>query len=559
MKIIQKNSKYLPLVLITLYVLIINLIYLSLFLFKAGPVSPWDSAIVLESWRYLNNLPIYEDKILGHSTHIYGFITSYLNGNIFYLTGINNYTPRLLSLLSSILFVSLLTVNIKNNCSKILVLFILIFLFSLNYRSWSYFVHARPDMISLLFVLISLNFFYLGINRNKIILFLVGAILLIIAFFLKQTAALFALTPLIAILISKEINRINIAMVLLPPALILTTLLILKLYYPHIAYYMLDIPNAYSINFAQLATNSLLLIITSPFFILFLMDIIFNNRKYIELKSQLFIWIISVNIIAFVLSLLAASKYGGTFNSYLPALFGLNSIFLFYLSDYTKVIFNTGSELLNKINIIVISIFVFITIFPLYLNPSTSITDKLGNWSAIFYISVFLLILFLIFQDRYKNFIQYIERYNIEKVIYAFLVLIIIIPFLFLNYSIIPMISHRFENMATSNINYIETINELKEFNGKVISPEDPTLTLFGLGQYDKNIYIEYDSNPSGGIWPNITPQYVKEYIQDSDYLLNVEDWYHDLIDEIFLRDLGFIKEKQINQNYSIWKKRGIK
>src|SRR5580704_8157671 len=74
----------------------------------AAPRNPWESLEVVEAWRSLRGMPVYELPPDGHATHMYGAIVPWVQGEIFRWTGPNNLSGRLLSLGSALFLVTML-------------------------------------------------------------------------------------------------------------------------------------------------------------------------------------------------------------------------------------------------------------------------------------------------------------------------------------------------------------------------------------------------------------------------------------------------------------------
>ena len=83
----------------------------------AAPRNPWEALEVVEAWRSLQGMPVYELPPDGHATHMYGALVPWVQGEIFRLTGPNNVTGRLLSLFSSLLTVTVLALCFKGERS----------------------------------------------------------------------------------------------------------------------------------------------------------------------------------------------------------------------------------------------------------------------------------------------------------------------------------------------------------------------------------------------------------------------------------------------------------
>lgn len=70
---------------------------------RPHPLSPWESAIVMDAWRTTQGIKVYQFPNDGPATHMYGPLATYLNALIFLATGPNWYTPRCVALASALL------------------------------------------------------------------------------------------------------------------------------------------------------------------------------------------------------------------------------------------------------------------------------------------------------------------------------------------------------------------------------------------------------------------------------------------------------------------------
>jgi hypothetical protein len=102
-----------------------------------------------------------------------------------------------------------------------------------------------------------------------------------------------------------------------------------------------------------------------------------------------------------------------------------------------------------------------------------------------------------------------------------------------------------------SNKEYAEVISRVKTLRGRVLSPEDPTITLNARGEINRSIFVEYDALG----WPSAIPQFLLTELSQADYIVMTIDWsvtreiirYDDLV------GLGF-ELNWSNDCYAIWK-----
>ena len=114
-----------------------------------APRNPWESLQVVEAWRSLQGMPVYELPPEGHATHNYGALVPWVQGQIFRWTGPNNVTGRLLSLVSALSLVTLLAFCFAGERSVWALAIAWAALLGVDHRSGHYFAENRPDMTAL--------------------------------------------------------------------------------------------------------------------------------------------------------------------------------------------------------------------------------------------------------------------------------------------------------------------------------------------------------------------------------------------------------------------------
>src|SRR5262249_43823817 len=137
----------------------------------------------------------------GHSTHFYGALVPWVQGEIFRWVGPNNISGRILSLVSGLAAVTLLSLCMRNGSSAWALLVGWAGLLGVNHRSLQYFVANRPDLTALLLVTLALLLIGLGQERRRGWCVGLGSACLVVGFFFKQSAAVFAAVPVVALLL----------------------------------------------------------------------------------------------------------------------------------------------------------------------------------------------------------------------------------------------------------------------------------------------------------------------------------------------------------------------
>lgn len=102
---------------------------------------------------------------------------------------------------------------------------------------------------------------------------------------------------------------------------------------------------------------------------------------------------------------------------------------------------------------------------------------------------------------------------------------------------------------------YREAVGWLASREGPAVSPEDPTILILARGQSCRNIYLERDARPEGGVWREELPGPVRAEIAAARHLISVESFptiSGDVIPGPALEALGFLRAAS-NPYYSLW------
>ena len=116
----------------------------------AAPRNPWEAAEVVEAYRSLSGLPVYESAPEGHATLMYGAFVPPVQAELFRLLGPNNVSGRALSLASALLTVTLIAIMMRWGPSAWYLVISWALLLGVNHRSGQYFAENRPDMPAIL-------------------------------------------------------------------------------------------------------------------------------------------------------------------------------------------------------------------------------------------------------------------------------------------------------------------------------------------------------------------------------------------------------------------------
>src|SRR5262249_4563095 len=204
-----------------------------------SPSSPWEAAEVVEGWRSLHGLPVYELAPDGHATHMYGALVPWVQGEIFRWVGPNNTSGRVLTLVSALVTVTLLAVTVRSRGSAWSVPVAWAALLGVNHRSGQYFVENRPDLTALMLATVGLVAVGCGEERRRRWVVGLGSACMVGGFFFKQTVLVFAAVPPVALTLSgRRPARQEVLLALVPMAACVTAILGLKLFSPVVYHYM---------------------------------------------------------------------------------------------------------------------------------------------------------------------------------------------------------------------------------------------------------------------------------------------------------------------------------
>jgi Dolichyl-phosphate-mannose-protein mannosyltransferase len=297
----------------------------------AAPRNPWEAIEIVEAWRSLQGMPVYELSREAHATHMYGALVPWLQGEMFRWIGPNNVSGRALSLVSALLTVTVLAVSVRNGCSLWHLAIGWAAILGVNHRSGHYFAENRPDMPALLCATLAMVLFWRGQERRRGIYFVLGSTCLVIGFFIKQPVAMFSAVPLVVLLLRwRRPLRSEVVCALLPLAVSAGTIVMLKVSSPTIYHYMIEVPGGYAINWPRFAKFLWEVLLDSPLFLFLLGEWIVCDDQRLRDDARM-PWLLAVLAVTIPLCSLAHAKVGGWPNSMLPALLALMAFCAFRL------------------------------------------------------------------------------------------------------------------------------------------------------------------------------------------------------------------------------------
>lgn len=106
----------------------------------------------------------------------------------------------------------------------------------------------------------------------------------------------------------------------------------------------------------------------------------------------------------------------------------------------------------------------------------------------------------------------------------------------------------------TRHADYAEVQTAIAVLRGSIAAPENPALLLGHPNPNLRNIYLETDAAPVNGGWSDRPPCYAWRDMMSARYVVDVKEWWADLLDSEVLRSNGYRINFQ-SDNYIIWEK----
>jgi hypothetical protein len=292
-------------------------------LYAESPKHPWDSIEIVEAWRSLEGMPVYELSPQGHATHMYGALYPWVQGKLLGSFGVNNLSGRAVSIVSALLLVTLLAAGMRTGATLWCLAVSWAIILGVNHRSEHYFADSRPDMTALLLGTAALFVVGYGCERRRGLPVVLGTVLLVTGFWFKQIVAVFAIVPLVVLLARRRWpSWQELIHAGLPPAAVAGTIVGLKFASPVIYHYMVEIPGGYAVNWPRAVKFLWELLLDSPLFLVVFGEWLVSERRSSE-RDPRTRWLLAVLAVALPFSVVARAKVGGWANSLLPALLAM--------------------------------------------------------------------------------------------------------------------------------------------------------------------------------------------------------------------------------------------
>jgi hypothetical protein len=314
-----------------------------------APRNPWESIEIVEAWRSVRGLPVYELGPQGHATHMYGAVVPWLQGEVFRWFGPNNVSGRMLSLSSALATVTVLTLGLRGDRSAGYLAIAWAAVLGMNHRSGQYFAENRPDMTALLFATAALMLLAIGQERRRGLLVVLGSACLVVGFFFKQMVTIFSVVPLVVLILRwQRPKQSEILLALFPLAAAGGAIVLLRYLGPTVYHYMVEVPGAYSINWPRAVKFLWELLLDSPLFLLLFAEWLFAERGSLRTDPKI-LWLMAVLVVTIPFCSVAHAKIGGWPNSLLPALLTMMAFCILRLPRLLKHLDDTATPLRSRL------------------------------------------------------------------------------------------------------------------------------------------------------------------------------------------------------------------
>jgi hypothetical protein len=282
--------------------------------------NPWEPAIAMEAMRLNAGLPVYESA---HATHLYGPLLTIMLAGIFRLVGLDLLAARIVMSVCALALAIFAAVVCNRVKSVFWIAFAALLFLGINLRTNLALLSAQPDCIAILLASIALLLWAKADQFAINLLVSVG--LLICATFFKQTAAAFALVPIVFVLMwQRPLTPGRLFTSALPALSISLALLILKLAAPEVFRAMVVVPASIQVHWERAPGILIYLVVTFPLFFIGLIAS-FSGRQPLEEVDR---WILSALVVLIPASVWVICKSGGSYNSLLPAYFAMTALFV---------------------------------------------------------------------------------------------------------------------------------------------------------------------------------------------------------------------------------------
>lgn len=427
-------------------------------LFVQGPISPWEGGLLLEGVRSLRGLPVYEPAATGHATSMYGPLYPHALAQAYRIFGVDLLVGRLLSLAAMTTLVVVVTRAVLRERSRWLFAAGVILLGGAYNKALAFGAEGRPDMLAHLLGGLGLVGFYQGWERRSPGAYAAGVLAMVLGFLFKQTTALAALVPLVAISMDRRASlRARLAWALIPSAAVGACVVAIAALLPNVFHYAIWLPRQYTLLIGAYPAYLFGLVTSCLLFVWTFLDRLHGGERR---RDPLQRWLLAALAVTIPGAVLFVSKVGGSANSIYPALLAMLG---FCLHHAPAMVRRSMALSLPRRIFVSCGVAALILASTLPLHP--------------------------IYQQS-------------------------------LHYPTLPLPPYVVRWAPQSGQGYAEVTQFVRELPGRVASLDDPTIPYFASGTLGRVKVFEMDNAPVDGRYSRQLPAYVLEDLWSADWVV---------------------------------------
>jgi hypothetical protein len=475
------------------------------------PLNPWEAAIVVDSERVARGLPVYFEIGGEHATHMYGPLTNYLLGTIYRVTGPELWVGRAVNLSCAGMILVVILLGAIDRRRPLQWLLAIGFFIALHYKCRAYFTETRPDLIGAMLATFAFVAAYYAYTRDRLWLYVVSAALAVLAFLFKQPCAAIAAVPMLAVMLGRPPRMWrHLAFASLPLIALILTLLIMRTQFPLAYLYAVKAPSGFKVGWSRIVFAFMALWLYTPVYALCLAGDVLIRRTDLR-KDPKRLWLHSACAIGGAAGVVAFAKHGGTYNS---LLLGWIPMTAFILLTLPALIDRLYARLADDA-------------------PSDNAADGPGPVR--------------------------VPIWDFTRLAYLGLFAVFLGSVVYTNHYGVPLAGRwAFDGGHGTSESRENMIKLVKRLDGKVLVPDDPTLTLHALDKLERSYDAEFDvANRRSPIAP-----YMVDWLRSARHIVRVESVFDNLTDEM-MKELSFHRLTEdrpellgIDQRVSVWQRR---
>ncbi|MEY2440454.1 MAG: hypothetical protein QOI34_1839 [Verrucomicrobiota bacterium] len=277
----------------------------------------------MEAVRLNAGMPIYET---GHATHMYGPLLTVMLAGIFRVVGINLLGARVLFSFFGLALAAFLSTILCPKGSRAWWFLAFLLFLGISFRTNLIFFTAQPDCAAALFGMLGL---YLWIGRDKSrVRPVISVGLFLCAAFMKQTAAAFALIPIIHTLgWERPLRWRSLVVSVIPASVVAIILIVIYFFAPQLFSGLVLVPATIKVYYGRIPRVVLYLLATFPIFVTALLAAFRSSGPVSERER----WVWSAIIVLIPVSIWTTCKSGGSDNSLLYAYLAMTALLVLKL------------------------------------------------------------------------------------------------------------------------------------------------------------------------------------------------------------------------------------